>query len=52
MVTYMSPLGGIACTSLTSMLAASCNSGDKAASLVLYVENIAIKLVTTCYILH
>jgi hypothetical protein len=33
------------------MLAASHNSGDEAASLVLYVENIVKKLVTTCYII-
>jgi hypothetical protein len=39
-------------TSLTSMLATYCNSGDKAASLVLYVKNIVKKVVTTCYILH
>jgi len=33
------------------MLAASRNSGDEAASLVLYVENIVKKLVTTFYII-
>jgi hypothetical protein len=33
------------------MLANSRNSGDEAASLVLYMENIVKKLVTTCYII-
>ncbi len=37
-------------TSTTSMLAASCNSGNEAASLVLYVGYMVEMLVTTCYI--
>jgi hypothetical protein len=38
-------------TSLTSMLADMHKSGDEAASLVLYVEHIMKKLVTTCYMI-